>query len=203
MNRLFLADIHEVARAVYDRAGADETRYPDAARKVLEDVAISAAVRHELAIKGLAAEAANLAGSIRRGFPSSSPGNLETGPFDGGASAISPTVELERVDVSVEVLGKRAEPTHLTVSVTVEAARTYLSETQRESRFGTQRRYIDFELADFENSQDDERAKRIGHGNAEKRFASVLRLMTAASVDILGDLPDEQLVKAYMTLRQD
>ncbi|KKK94930.1 hypothetical protein LCGC14_2677880, partial [marine sediment metagenome] len=69
MSRLFLADLQTVAQAVYDLAGAEETHYSSAARKVLEDVVtISAAIRHELAVKGLAAEAAGLAANLRRGL---------------------------------------------------------------------------------------------------------------------------------------
>lgn len=184
MSRLFLADVHEVARAVYDLAGDDETRYSDAARKVLEDVTISADIRHELAVKGLAAEAASMAARLRRGVP---------------PNGSKPKV----VDVSVGVAGERAEPTHLTVHVTVEAARTYLSETQRMNRFGTQRRYIDFEPADFESSRDDERAQRIGHAIAEKQFESIRKLMIDTGAAVLGDLPDDMLVEVYMTLRAD
>ncbi len=201
MSRLFLAELREVAKAVYDMAGDDETRYPEAARKILEDVGISAVVRHELAVKGLSAEAAGIAATLRRGLPASSleeaPPNEEV-PLNGDTPRRS-----EPIGVAVEVAAEKGEPIHLKVNVHVEAARLYLSETQRESRFGTQRRYIDFELADFENSRDDEHAKRIGHGNAEKRFSSVIRLMDAAGVDVLGDLPDEKLVKAFMTLRAD
>ncbi len=195
MSRLFLAELREVAKAVYDAAGDDETRYPEAARKVLEDVGISAAVRHELAVKGLSAEAAGIAATLRRGLPASS--LEEVSPNGDNPSRPEP------IGVAVEVVAEKGEPIHLKVNVSIETARTYLSKTQRESRFGTQRRYIDFELADFENSRDDEHAKRIGHGNAEKRFSSVIRLMDAAGVDVLGDLPDEKLVTAFMVLRAD
>ena len=195
MSRLFLAELREVAKAVYDLAGDDETRYPEASRKILKDVGISAAVRDELAVKGLSAEAAGIAAVLRRGLPASSP--EEVSPNGDNPSRPEP------IGVAVKVVAERGEPIHLKVNVSVETARTYLSKTQRESRFGTQRRYIDFELADFENSRDDEHAKRIGHGNAEKRFSSVIRLMAAAGVDVLSDLPDEKLVTAFMVLRAD
>ena len=202
MSRLFLADLQTIAQAVYDLAGAEETHYPSAARKVLEDVTISAAIRHELAVKGLAAEAAGLAANLRRGL---SPSGDSPRPNGGTPRPVdAPITGAPALDVSVEVASAGGTPpAPTTMYVTVETARTYLSKTQRESRFGTQRRYIDFEPADFANSRDVERAQRLGHASAEKQFESIRKLMIDAGAAVVGDLPDETLVEVFRVLRAD
>jgi hypothetical protein len=199
MSNLFLDEIRAAAVRVCAAAGQDQTKLTEAARKELNELVVSGAARHELAIKGLAAEAANITSLVRAGKMNA----------DG-------TLKSEDIRVLTPVQPGTYVPTHISGGVTVglyepqhfalvdvDVADTYFASAQKQDADGRQRYLCDFSVKDF--AADRERALNSAAGSTRlaEADAEVIRLMQDEGVDVLGKLTEQGRQIAFRSLRQD
>jgi len=175
---LFAKDAQEVGERIADLARDEGLSFVEAAQKILEDITIGAEIRHELTVHG----GAGLASSIAAGRRAR---NFYTTPQRGDPPETNSSKPL---NISEDFL---------------EAARTYLIESQLVDRFGKQRRLIEFEREDWKSTSALHRGEEAGHRAAAERAEQVEALLEEEGVEVTGDLSDKSLVKAARILRRE